>query len=203
MGVNKLKTLRIKILALSLISFAVNAEDLSIPHSFTSGTSIKSSEMNENFSSISNAVNQQNAAMTTTSSEINETLSSISIAVNQQTEVMTTIVEGVSAIETGVSGVSQSTDSNGLTLSDISLMLNNVSESLASIDTKLSTESSVADQLVCTVSPASMSSFIKGSTIATCLQVSSGVRVELGLGAITRDDWIAVSISSDEMIFHK
>jgi len=139
--------------------------------------------------------------MTIATSETNEALSAISTAVNQQTEVMTTIVEGVSVIETGVSGVSQSIDSNGLTLSDISLMLNNVSETLTSIDTKLSTESSVTDKLVCFIS--NMHTFVMGSTDAICIQASLGKRIAIDSGALNSDGWSAVSMSSNGIIFQK
>lgn len=50
--------IQLKALALAvMVAGSANAEDLKVPHSFTSGTPIKSSEMNENFSIIYSEVN--------------------------------------------------------------------------------------------------------------------------------------------------
>jgi len=196
-GVGKLKILRVNILVLSLISFAANAEDLSIPHSFTAGTSIKSSEMNENFTTISNVVNQQNSAMTIATSETNEALSAISTAVNQQTEVMTTIDEGVSSIETGVSGVNQSIDSNGLTLSDINSMLSTINESLTSIDTKLSTTASDTDQLICVA----YYSWPTSGDPFSCVLNSAPTNIRsLTYAQVAQEEWLMTSVGGGDSL---
>ncbi|WP_430461045.1 hypothetical protein ACQUQU_17725 [Thalassolituus sp. LLYu03] len=116
------KTIKITFFLYSALScFSVSADDLSVPHTFSPGTTIKSSEMNENFSTITSSLNQQSQVAT--------------------------------SINTGISDLKQSTDSNGLTLDDINTILNSVDELLTSIDTKLTTTSpaTITDQLVCVV----------------------------------------------------
>lgn len=117
-----------KIIALALAAAPVlaSADNITIPHSFSPGTTIVSSQMNENFTAVATSIDRQAQGVAA--------------------------VEGdVSAIGTGITNLEESVNLNGITLKEISSSLVAVSIQLASIDEKLAATASaaVSDQLIC------------------------------------------------------
>ena len=164
-----------KITALLLMMAPIfsSAEDMSTPHTFAAGTTIKSAEMNENFATIESSINQQ--------------------------------AQQFAAVETGIDDLKQSTDSNGVTLGEITSVLSTISESLVSIDTKLTTTSpaSVSDQLVCF----GARNWVADNSSITCIQASDPDNSRsLTFISVLKEGWIAISVGGDtyvDFIFHK
>lgn len=162
---------QVSILIFSLLPAMTFAEDLAIPHSFSAGSTIKSAEMNENFSVVASSINQQ----------------SVQIAALDDT---------IADIGTNLESLNQSVDANGATLTDISSVLSTISDSLVSIDTKLTTTSpaSVSDQLLCRGQPRNLA-----TETMQCLQASNTSSTRsLTMAQIFAEGWIAVSLGGPD-----
>ncbi len=172
---------QVSILIISLLPVITFADNLAIPHSFSAGSTIKSAEMNENFSVVASRINQQSAQITS--------------------------IDGALAdIGANLESFHQSVDANGATLTDISSVLSVISSSLVSIDSKLTTTSpaAVSDQLLCRGQPRNLA-----TETMQCLQASdtSSTR-DLTMAQIFAEGWIAVSLGGPDdyyagYIFHK
>lgn len=158
-------------LTLLLLSVFATAEDIMVPYSFSSGTTISSAEMNENFSTVVTSINQQALQVSA-------------------------LEEGLSAIETALAVLTATTEANNVTLNEISSVLYGIGDSLVSIDTKLTTTSpaTVSDQLICRGQPRNLA-----TETMLCLQASSPSSTRsLTLSQIYAEGWIAVSVGGPD-----
>ncbi len=162
---------KVTVLVLTLVPLFSLAEDISIPHSFTTGTTIKSSEMNANFSAVAKGIDQ---------------------SVSQ----ISSVEENLLAVGTGIEDLNQSTSSNGTTLNEISVVLSAISDSLTLIDSKIASISAatVSDQLICRGQPRNLA-----TETMLCLQASeTGSTRSLTMAQIFSEGWIAVSVGGPD-----
>ena len=178
----KNNVLKRRVIFISLLgSMAVAAEQVEVPFNFVPATTIKSEEMNSNFSTIYSDANEKDI-----------TISAL------ETNVLT--------IDSGIESLQQSTIDNGTTLNSIAEALDSIGGTLISMNTKMNTSLSevVTDQLICNLHY----TYINTGGAFECFQATDpSATKSLTLTEIIQAGWVAKSIGGDgssrsTMIFH-
>ncbi|MEL7449188.1 MAG: hypothetical protein AAFN78_08260 [Pseudomonadota bacterium] len=176
--------LQIRLLAavFFVLPATVWAQDVSVPNTFSPGTTIRSAEMNENFSALESGVNANNAQLATIDEELQSVVGS-------------------------VDDLAQRVDANGDTLAEISSELETISETLTSIDAALASANAAtpSDQLICAIQPAVI--HLQTQDLMKCVRASTpNGQQNLSLSEIFQDGWVLISAGGDSTvsyIFHK
>jgi septal ring factor EnvC (AmiA/AmiB activator) len=167
MGLRMQYISKIKISALIFLitPFTAMSENIAVPNSFSSGTTIKSSEMNDNFSVITDGINSNSGQILS-------------------------IKENLTTVETNIEQLKESLDTNSTKLDDINATLSAINESVISIEGKLSTAALPKDQLICRGNPRN-----QATETLLCLQASDSSNTrDLTMAQIFTEGWIAISI---------
>lgn len=178
MGLVRIKMILKRLVAtvFALLALSTVAEEVAVPHAFSSGATIQSMQMNENFSAIATAINQQASQIVSIESSISE-------------------------IQTSRESLEQSVDANGTTLMEINTTLMQIqgsldtsNENLESISETLNQGSLVSDQLICTTTNVAL----LATNVFSCLQASSPTSTRnLTISQIFDEGWITVSAGGE------
>ncbi len=165
---------------LLLVPLAGSPDEIFVPNSFRSGTTIRSAEMNENFSVVQTGI-------------------------NQHAQQIAAVEEELSVVGTSIDDLRLSVDTNGEALVEIASLLADIGDTLSSIDTTLTETSAITDldQLICRGSPRNFT-----TELLLCLQASSSAIRNLTMAQILVGGWKAVTVGGSDdyyslYIFHR